>query len=211
QPAATAPAPTATAANGGPAPRRKSSWVASTSLTSRVSRSPERNACSPAGASRSSRRYTRTRSPARTRNATSWEASRSAYRKIPRPTLNARTATTAREIAKIGGCWAAPARTKPATPRTATPPPGGAADAPTGRGARAGGATRPGGGRPPGRPPPPRPPPAPPPPRAPRPPPPPAPPRGAPPGGPPPAGGRGAPQGPPPPRQGPPGPRGGSP
>ena len=54
--AVTAPAPTSAAASGGPTPRMNRSWVASTSLIRRASRSPERKAASPAGASRSSRR-----------------------------------------------------------------------------------------------------------------------------------------------------------
>ena len=54
--AVTAPAPTSAAASGGVMPRRNRSWVASTSEISRASRSPERSAVSPAGASRSSRR-----------------------------------------------------------------------------------------------------------------------------------------------------------
>src|SRR4029077_12935675 len=45
--AATAPAATTAAASGGPSPRRNSSWGASTSLTSRASRSPDRDAGSP--------------------------------------------------------------------------------------------------------------------------------------------------------------------
>ncbi len=54
--AVTAPAPTTNAVNGGAIPRRNTSCVVSTSLTSRASRSPDRNSCSPAGASRTSRR-----------------------------------------------------------------------------------------------------------------------------------------------------------
>ncbi len=50
-----APAPTRKAVSGGVMPRMNRSWVASTSLTSRASRSPDRNSRSPAGASRSSR------------------------------------------------------------------------------------------------------------------------------------------------------------
>ena len=48
----TAPAPTRIAASGGPMPRMNRSWVASTSLISAASRSPDRKAASPAGASR---------------------------------------------------------------------------------------------------------------------------------------------------------------
>ena len=49
-------APTRNAVSGGAIPRRNTSCVVSTSLTSRASRSPDRNSCSPAGASRASRR-----------------------------------------------------------------------------------------------------------------------------------------------------------
>ena len=54
--AVVAPAPTRAAVSGGAIPRMNRSWVASTSLISRVSTSPDRNAASPAGASRSSLR-----------------------------------------------------------------------------------------------------------------------------------------------------------
>ena len=51
-----APAPTRAAVSGGAIPRMNRSWVASTSETSRASRSPDRKAARPAGASRASRR-----------------------------------------------------------------------------------------------------------------------------------------------------------
>src|SRR5215469_2784944 len=68
---------------------------------------------------------------ARTRNAASWDVSRSAYRKTPRPTLKARTATTAAVIATMLGCWEARANRKPETESSATPQPVAAAPAAT--------------------------------------------------------------------------------
>src|SRR5215469_5688879 len=74
-----------------------------------------------------------TRMSARTRNAASWDVSRSAYRKTPRPTLKARTATTAAVIATMLGCWEARASRKPETASSATPQPVAAAPAATAR------------------------------------------------------------------------------
>src|SRR3569833_3349957 len=48
-----------------------------------------------------------------TRNATSWEVSRSTYRNTPRPMPSARTATTATASAVTFGCWAARAMRYP--------------------------------------------------------------------------------------------------
>jgi len=70
--------PTTSATTHGGITRSITSCSASTSETSLASRSPLRNAGSPAGASRSSRFHTDTRRSARTRNAASWPTSRSA-------------------------------------------------------------------------------------------------------------------------------------
>ncbi|OLT09503.1 hypothetical protein BJF78_30545 [Pseudonocardia sp. CNS-139] len=72
---ATTPAPARSAASGGVSPRTSRSWVASVSLTSRVTRSPPRNRCT--GSVRASRVYTRTRTSASVRRAASCVTSRS--------------------------------------------------------------------------------------------------------------------------------------
>ena len=149
----TAPPPTRAAARTGVTPRMNRSWVASTSEISRASRSPDRNTAAPAGASVSSRRQIPTRTWASTRNATSWEASRSRYRDTPRPMLSARTATTATEIPMMAGCSDARASRKPETASSATPKPVAAAPAATApssrpRSGRAMPSSRSSGGRP---------------------------------------------------------------
>ena len=67
----TVPAPATAAVVYGSTTRSQRSAMPSTSATSRLTRSPERNAGSPAGASRSRRRYAVTRIVASTRSAAS--------------------------------------------------------------------------------------------------------------------------------------------
>lgn len=59
---------------------------------------------SPAGAIRSSLRYTATRTSASIRSTASWDTSRSAYRNTARPMPNARVAVTATIRYSTGGC-----------------------------------------------------------------------------------------------------------
>ena len=119
--APTAAAPASPAAIGGATPRMNRSCVASTSPTSRDSRSADLKAGRPAGARVSSFRQMATRVLASTRNATSCEARRSAYLKTPRPMLSPRTATTAIASAAMPGCCDARASRNPETASSATP------------------------------------------------------------------------------------------
>ncbi len=84
--------------------RNHRSCSESMSATSRVSRSPERNAGSPAGASRSRDSKTRTRRSVSHRKAASCAATRSAYRRTPLATPKNRTATMATSRKRTGGC-----------------------------------------------------------------------------------------------------------
>ena len=75
--AATVAPPTRTATAKGWITRSTTSWSESTSSTTRATRSPRRKAGRPAGASASSRVYTRTREVGQQRSAASWPTSRS--------------------------------------------------------------------------------------------------------------------------------------